>query len=204
MVYMYDTAIINDLRQIFSDDRIHIVPPEDAFDLIGTLKEDTIVFPFISLQRPGWQLIDDTKTSHLTFEGKVDDISIIDTDDDVEDANITRLQALPIRINYQIDVWTESRKENDAIMRELIWYYTLYPTLNVDVEYENIKRKHHFNIFFDNDIEDNSDLTQHSKRGRYFRQTIGLYTNDAYLWKTFSRKPNVIDSKYVDVVNKEI
>lgn len=206
-VYAYDEALVQDLRRIFSDGRIHIVPPEDAFDLIGTLQKDKILFPMITLSRPGW-LLSDNKPEHMIFEGLPDKIT--ESKEEVPDHrtkgfdssfDVIRLQALPIRINYQIDVWTESRLENDNIMRELIWYYTLHPTLNVKIVYEDVERFHHFNVFFDADVEDNSDIESHKDRGRYFRQTISMYTDDAYLWKTFKRLPNYVDP---DKINLDI
>lgn len=198
-VYAYDEALVQDLRRIFSDGRIHIIPPEDTFDLIGTLHNDRINFPLITVTRPGWSL-SSNKPEHMIFEGLPDKITM--STEKVPDRRtkgfdssfkVIRLQAIPIRINYQIDIWSESRLENDNIMREIIWYYTLHPTLNVRILYEDVERFHHFNVFFDTDIEDNSDITSHKERGRYFRQTISMYTDDAYLWKTFKRLPNYVD-----------
>lgn len=204
-VYAYDEAVVQDLRRIFSDGRIHIIPPEDAFDLIGTLQKDNIRFPLITLARPGW-LLSDNKPQHMIFEGLPDKItdSKIEVPEHRTDGfdssfKVIRLQAIPIRINYQVDIWTESRLENDNIMRELIWYYTLHPTLKVKIVYDDIERLHNFNLFFDADVEDNSDIVSHKEKGRFFRQTISMYTDDAYLWKTFSRLPNYIDPNQVNL-----
>lgn len=178
-VNLYDDAIINSLREITQDSRIHISPAENVFRTIGKLEgsEDNINLPIISLSRPGWTILD--SNHHMKFDGA---IHLSDHDNN----KVQNIQAIPIRINYLLDVWTRYRAENDMIMRELIFYYKTHPTLSITVPY-GLDYVHNFNIFFESDIEDNSDIVEHKNRGEYFRQTIGLYTDDAYLWKSSSR-----------------
>lgn len=183
-VYMYDEAIVEDLRLLLNDDRIHIVPVDNVFRLIARLNEDNIEMPLISLTRTGWQLADN-KPQMMKFDGALAGY-------DRRDNSLKRVQAIPIRIGYQLDVWTKTRKENDNILRELIFYYSTHPTLIVNIEY-GLDITHDFNIFFDADIEDNSDIVEHRNRGEYFRQTVSIYTDDAYLWKSSSRNPSIID-----------
>ena len=42
---------------------------------------------------------------------------------------------------------------------------------------------HKFNIYFNSEIEDNSDIANHNVNGTYFRQDMTLYSDDAYLWR---------------------
>ena len=42
--------------------------------------------------------------------------------------------------------------------------------------------KHKFNVFFNPDIEDNSDTVNHINNGVLYRYTATLYTDDAYLF----------------------
>ncbi len=197
-VYAYDMSIIEDLRTRFNrdkdgkpmtNDKVYVTPTENVFNIIGDLSDDKIKMPLISLQRNGWSLAN-KKPQYMTFSGypikeDYDKDGVID--------KISRIQAIPISINYQLDVWTTNRITNDAIMREIIFYYTQRPTLLVKIPY-GLDYVHDFNIFFDNDIEDNSDIVDHVNRGQYFRQTIGIYTDDAYLWKSRIRKPATISS----------
>lgn len=182
MVYQYDESIVNDLRTItkMSDKTIYIIPPSEYFDLVSMMNSDNIKLPLISLSRPGWSL-QDKKPQAMIFEGK----NILD---DTENDLVRNLQAIPIEIDYQLDVWTNNRLENDMIMRELIWNYTLNPTLEVKIPYKDSNYRHTFNIFFNSDVEDNSDIQEHKNLGRLFRQTITFYTNDAYLWKINDRR----------------
>lgn len=189
-VYAYDEAIVQNFRRIFENGKIYIVPPEDMFSLMGTVKQDNIKMPMIGLRRPGWNLLD-ARPHRMKFEGVIADIS--------EEKDVTLLQAIPIRINYQIDIWTESRLENDLILRELIFYLSTRPTLQVEIVYKDFVGKHNFNLLIDGEVEDNSDLVAHKDRGRYFRQTISVYTDDAYLWKTSMRGPTIIDPDNISI-----
>lgn len=183
MVYEYDNAIVNDLRLITKDSKktINIIPPSEYFNLVATLRSDEIKLPLISLVRPSWSLRSDKKPQTMIFEGVM-------IQDDKENDLVRNLQAIPIVINYQLDVWTNNRLENDMIMRELIWNYTLNPTLEINIPYKDTDYKHTFNIFFNDEIEDNSDIQEHKNLGRLFRQTITFYTDDAYLWKVKDRR----------------
>lgn len=176
---LYDNAIINSLREITQDTRIHISPVENVFRTIAKLEntEDKIELPLISVTRTGWSLLN----AHHTQKLAGDTLSY-----DTEKDWVQNIQMMPIQINYLLDVWTKTRKENDLIMRELIFYYSTHPTLKVQIPY-NSDYEHTFNIYFNADIDDNSDIVEHKNRGEYFRQTIGFYTDDAYMWKTSSR-----------------
>jgi len=179
MFYLYDTALVNDLRSIFSDGRIFICPPDRVFATIGRLNEDDVKMPMISVLRTGTSLGNSQHPMRFTGE-----LLSIDPETNVN----VKVQAIPITINWQIDVWSKHREENDNIVRELIFYYMTHPTLLVDIPY-GTNLKHNFNIFFDSNIEDNSDISDHVNRGEYFRQTLSVYSDDAYLWKSMANKP---------------
>lgn len=105
---------------------------------------------------------------------------------------IDELQFVPIRINYQMDVITRSRKDNDQLTDEIIWYFLNNPTLQVSIG-KGANVTHNFNLFFNNDVEDNSDLESHVSRGEYFRTTMTLYVPDAKLWKMTKKLELTID-----------
>lgn len=173
MFYLYDTAIVEDLRSVFSDPNIYICPPDLVFKTIGRLNEDDIKMPMISLLRTGASILEAPHS--MRFTGALSNINL-------EEDTYETLRAIPIRINYLFDVWTKHREENDNIIRELIFYYMTHPTLQITIPY-GVDLKHNFNIFFDSNIEDNSDIVDQPNHGEYFRQTLSVYTDDAYLWR---------------------
>ena len=184
-VYAYDKALVEDLRTRFKkpngtqyvNDTVQMGAPDQMFNIIGTLNGDQAVMPFIGLQRLDWQMNLD-RQGFQTFVGEQVYTRIGPDDKPIE----VRAQVIPITINWRLSVWTADRVTNDALMREIIWYYSLRPSLMVYVGH-GLNIAHKFNIYFNSGIEDNSDIANHINKGTYFRQDMTFYTDDAYLWR---------------------
>lgn len=177
--YNYDKAVIDRLQTVLTDKRIRISPADTYMSVVAKLQSDEIKLPLVSVTRTGMSKIAE-RTSHAQiFTGDLSSTKLVP----LSTSDLKKLQFIPIRINYQLDVWSYDREENDSLIRELVWLYSQHPTHLVDIPY-GLNIRHNFNIFMDDDIEDNSDVVNHSSRGEYFRQTLNLYTDDAYLWKT--------------------
>lgn len=188
--YLYDEAVVNNLRQIVGDNRIQILPVDRVYDIIPRIDDDKLTLPLISLTRTGWEILSDDANHSSKFEGATS--RIIYNDKKFNETRIQKFQFVPMRIDYSLDVWTRTRRENDEFIRELYWYYMMSPTLQITVPYD-LDFDHNFNLFVARQIEDNSDIAQHTIKGEIFRQTISLYTDDAKLWKSTSRAPTTVD-----------
>lgn len=187
-VYAYDVALVEDLKARFKkskndvqgskiNDTVPIGPAQNMFDIIGSMNQDQVIMPFVSLERLNWQLNLD-RQAYQTFNG-----GIVFSGQDADGNKIDkRAQIIPISVNWKLSVWTRDRLTNDCIMRELIFYYSLRPSLLVKIGH-GLNMMHKFNIYFNSDIEDNSDIANHDINGTYFRQDVTLYTDDAYLWR---------------------
>lgn len=187
-VYAYDMAIIKDLRARFNytkdgkkktNNIIQITNSENVFNIIGDIENDTIQFPIISLIRTGWQFTG-AEPEFLNNSGGL--VGYMEGEKG-ERIKQVRLQAFPIQINYQLDIWTQNRYDNDVIAREFCWFYKQNPQLRVFIPH-GLNITEPFNLFIEPDVVDNSDIAEHNSRGRYYRQTLGLYVDDAYLWKS--------------------
>ena len=203
--YAYDMSLVEDLRARFKkptvggkqvNQTIQMTPTEEAFNIIGQLNEDETVLPFISLQRLNYQLNLD-RQGYQTFIG--DEVY-----ERIGPDNIPieiRAQVIPITINWRLSVWTRDMVTNDALIREILFYYHLRPSLMVYVGH-GLNIKHKFNIYFNSEIEDNSDIANHSNNGTLYRQDLTLYSDDAYLWRArFDSKVEIIPSLYFDYGN---
>lgn len=204
-VYAYDKAIVEDLRARFSSSpiqsqvnkNVQIGPTSQMFNIIGSLDNDNIILPFVSLERLDWQLNLD-RQGFQTFIGDEVYTRLDSQNQPVE----VRAQVIPITINYRLCVWSKDRITNDALCREILFYYHLRPSLMVYVGH-GINMKHKFNIYFNSGIEDNSDIANHINNGTYFRQDMTFYTDDAYLWRAnwqnkVSITPNITFNYGVD------
>lgn len=187
--YLYDTAIVENLRDIIGDSRISITPVDNVFNVIPYIDKDNFTLPLLTLTRTSWRVDSDNVNHSAKYEGALSEVAC---DCRFHDVGVKRVQFVPMRISYALDVFTKTREENDEFVRELFWYYMTSPTLQIKVPYE-LDFDHNFNIFIEPEIEDNSDIAQHVNHGQYFRQTLSLYTDDAKLWKSSSRGPTVAE-----------
>ena len=185
-VYAYDRSIIEDFRARFKgnpksketkiNDTVQMTNPDRAFEILGTLNSDKAVLPFISIERENWQLNLD-RQGFQTFIGEQIITRMGPDNLPVE----IRMQVIPITINYRLSVWTKDRVTNDALMRELLFYYHLRPSLLAYIPH-GLNIAHKFNLYFNSEIVDNSDIANHNNHMNYFRQDVTFYTDDAYLW----------------------
>lgn len=190
--YLYDKAIVDDLRRVCGDDRITITPVDNVYNVIPRIQDDKFKLPLITLTRTNWSIKSLHNNHSAKFEGALSEIAY---NPKYEDLDIKRVQFVDMYLSYAIDVWTRTRAENDEIVRELYWYYLISPTLQVTVPYD-LNFNHVFTLSIDEDIEDNSDIAQHAAKGEMFRQTINIYTDDARLWKSSSRGPTYVDISF--------
>ena len=184
--YAYDSAVIDDLRfrlkrkdgTSFVSKTIQFSSPEDDLELQALLNEDNIVLPFISLQRVGWSLNLDRQGDQTFIGEKIG--TIVDEDKGIRSE--IRAQVIPITINWRMRVYTADMITADALIREILFYYHLHPTLLVNVPH-GLNIKHRFNIYFNSDIENNSDIDNFKTNGTRYRHDLSFYSDDAYLWK---------------------
>ena len=108
---LYDNALLDKLRNWTNNTNVSIVSPEESrrlFEMIADTNDDKpIQLPIISLKRPrGFEILNPVKTP-LTFNG----IALAK-----QEAGAVTLNAVPIRINYQIDVYNRYVSEADEYM----------------------------------------------------------------------------------------
>lgn len=172
-VKCYDDAIVEQFRELFRDSTISIIPPENAIRHIAQLRQDNVKFPMISIMRSGYSIVSSNVNHTAKMTGSF-------TTRDGNNNNVFA-QTIPIRIEYQLDVFTVDRWSCDEIIRELIFYFYQSPTLVAHFDY-GLNIDHNFNIFLEDDVVDNSDTVEHVNTGVMFRNTLTFYTDDARLF----------------------
>ena len=192
-VKSYDDAIIAKFRKVFNDNTIHILPVENAIRFTAQLNKDNVKFPMISTTRLGYSIV----SSNVNFTAKT--VGSF-TRRDGYDNNIFA-QTIPIRIEYQLDVFTVDRESCDNITRELIFFFYQKPTLVAHFEY-GLNIDHNFNIFLNDEIQDNSDTVEHINNGVMFRNTLTFYTDDARLFRSKKQKQGEVVAS-VEILSKE-
>ena len=140
-VGLYDKAFLDKLTNWTKDTNITLFGPEETdrmFKAIADTNNDKpIKLPIISLKRPGGFTILNTGKRPLTFDG-----ATLDANND----KASQLNAIPISIPYQIDVYTRYLNECDEYVRNLVFNIINYPKLDILIPYNNENRIHHSNI----------------------------------------------------------
>ena len=109
----YDDAIINEFRRVFNSETVYILPVENAVRFMAQLKKDNVLFPLISTMRLGFSIRGDKVNQNAKMIGSFAKR---------EDNNNIYAQCIPIRIEYQLDIFAVDKETCDNISRELIFY----------------------------------------------------------------------------------
>lgn len=174
---LYDYALVEKLKKWTNGTNVSIVAPDESrrlFEMIADGNNDNpIQLPIISIKRPrGFTILQTAKTVMSCKGVKIKD----------GEQGAATLTAIPISINYQIDVYTRYLAEADEYIRNFVYNIINYPKLSVVIPYNGANYIHSSNIRLTADVEDNSDIPERLISGQFTRLTLNTYVDDAYLW----------------------
>ena len=176
--YFYDIALLNKLRYWTDKTNLAIYGPDETrrlFEVIGTETNDSkIQLPLLCLRRSGGYEILNINKKPMSHDGK-----IVANKDGLS----TQFNAIPIQINYQLDVYAKFLQEADQYVRNLVFNLINYPTMKIKIPYgEDSYLTHYANVRVASTVEDNSSIPERMVPGLFTRLTLQLNIDDAYLW----------------------
>lgn len=187
--YLYDEALVRKFKSWTHSSQIEIFGPNEFSRVIELMADRSgdkpIELPIIYIERDrGFNIINNGTTRRpLSYDGK--DINANSYQSEI-------LNAIPISISYQVNVYTRYAKEADILIRNLIFNVINYPGLEVVVPKVGIYNedtdsydefKHTARIEFGNtEIQDNSNEKERFIEGNYTKLSFLITINDAYLW----------------------
>lgn len=187
--YLYEKVLVDKLQEITGDRRIRVISPDTSLMFLAQADKDKVKYPAVVLSRGAIEL-SSYRNQVAALKGQTTKID--------KDNIITKAQLIPMRINWNIDVFTVDRYSCDEIIRELIFYFITHPRFYLNVPY-GLDICQNFDIFVESEIQDNSDLADFNNRGEYFRETFSIYTDNAHLFTSHKQYPTYIDP--IDVVD---
>lgn len=200
-IRFYDDALYDKIQKWVKDPNMTILKPSETTRLFQqTLhqKDDKpITLPLISLSRVPEFEIQQTNKKPLTFDGAIMGSSS-KTVKGVQHNKIIQLDAIPIGINYQLDIYTKRYEEGDEYLRNFIFNFINHPKLTITLPYNESNLNHVANVRVLSTITDNSDITEKLFSDQFTRWTILLEIDDAYLFNTPVKEPMVVDISSVD------
>ena len=177
-VRLYDEALLEKLKKWTAGTQTMLTGVNETrrlFEVLADkLNDKNIQLPLIALSRSGGYTILNKNQRPLAHHGN----ALL-----VNDQRGAILNAIPISIQYQLDIYTRYLDEADEYARNFIFNIINYPKLNIQIPYENLQvLSHDANIKVTSDVEDNSDIPERLIPGQFTRLTLGISIDDAYLF----------------------
>lgn len=184
--YLYEKSLVERLRSVLDDDRVHIIDPDNSIRFLAEVSNDKTHFPAVVISR-GPTTLSDYRSQSQILKGQSAKIN--------DDGSVKKLKLIEVRFQWQVDVFAVDRYTCDEILRELVFFYITYPRYEVKVPYGLDDLPQNFDIIVGQDLEDNSDLMEFSNRGEYFRETLTIYTENAHLYSSRDQMTTYVKSE---------
>lgn len=176
-VSLYDKAVLDKLYKWGLNNSSTILAPNDIQNLYEVYSDKTndkeLVLPLICLNRNGNFTIRNTNKRPLTINA----LTI-----NKNNKKLETLNAIPIEISYQLDIFTRLRAQADEYARELTFNFINYPELSIQIPYENTNYVHNSTMILDSEIQDNSSIPERLIHGQFTRYTMTFKIDNAYLF----------------------
>lgn len=176
----YDDAIVAKLKKwIPSNAKLRVLKPDETSRFFALNAEDTndrpADLPLIMLSRgKDFELLLNIK-SPKSFDG------LRITSDD-RNNKTALLNAIPIKVEYQVDIVTKTEEENDEYLRNFLFKLINNPTIYIDIPYNGMNLKHIANLRVLSTVSDTSDISEILFVGQFTRYTIHIELQDGFLF----------------------
>lgn len=176
-VRLYDDALVKKIKNWVKDEKVRILSPDETLELFQKTANDKndepISLPIISLTRSREVDLDHPHKKMMTYDGMMLDATI--------DKSL-QIDAIPMTLNYQLDIYTRYKYEADEYMRNFVFNLVNHPKVKVVLPYNDINYTHYSNVRLVPTIEDNSDVPNRLVSDQFTRWTISFTIDDAYLF----------------------
>lgn len=190
-VRFYDKALLDKLKGWVKDPNATILGPGDlnrTFQIIADKTNDKpVTFPLIILSRDKTVNVTNNSKRPLTFDA----YKLLNSEDD---SKSVQLNAIPITLNYQLDVVTKYYDEADEYIRNFIFNLINYPKVQINIPYNDVNYKHNSSVVLDPAVTDNSDNPQRLFQGQLNDWSIRFSIDNAYLFSVPFTKTWTISS----------
>ena len=190
---LYDKAITEKFKRLILDSEMVVLSPDETRNLFAwkadRANDKPLQLPLIAIDRDREVGITISGNRAMTRSGKV-----FNSKDGMSD----HLNAVPIRINYTLNIYTRKLEEADEYMRSFIFSLINYPKVSISIPYNGSSLKYKSYITVQDSFSDNSDIPERLISGQFSRMTLRFSLNDAYLFSYNNRKvPQVVGIKIV-------
>lgn len=176
-VTLYDRMVKDKIAGWIIDPNMVVLGPDETAELFkhqADIKNDhPIQLPLIAISRGRDIELDITAKRPLTHMGMT-----FNADDDCAD----HLNAVPIRISYQLDIYTRFQAEAQEYARNFIFNIINHPSMELSIPYNGSNLSYISYMSLLSPLSDNSDIAQRLIPGQFTRLTLHFNLNDAQLF----------------------
>ena len=144
-MYLYENAIIENINKLFTNSKVCAVIADslsEGLRRVAANKEDKITLPAIILVGGDWSL------NESNFYSLMHGSEFERTEEDTLTKNTSIMSFTP---SYSMYIIAQSSRECDMLTREIIFHYSMHPTLVVNIPY-GINKIHTFNLNINKNI----------------------------------------------------
>ena len=194
-VKYYDEAVYNKIHNWFPEDsKMTILKVDDTLENFRIRadkgNDKPIELPFINISRDKSFEILRLGRTPLSCSGRI----VLKGSE-----KAIPLNAIPISLSYQIDIYTQRYSEADVYLREIIFNLINHPRLTINVPYNDINFKHYGTVRLLADVQDNSDIPERLFKTQFTRWTLNITIDDAYLFSAPATTIPTIETLGLDI-----
>ena len=176
-VALYDRMVKDKIAGWIIDPNMVVFGPDETAELFKHQADITddkpIQLPLIAISRDRDIDINLTAKRPLTHMGKT-----FNADGNAAD----HLNAIPIVIKYQLDIYTRFQAEAHEYVRNFVFNIVNHPSMELIIPYNNSNLSYISYMSLMSPISDNSDIQQRLIPGQFTRMTLRFNLNDAQLF----------------------
>lgn len=123
-VYYYDDALLYKFKEVFENTVFS--PTDRAFQRAAEVppKRGEISFPLISIYRESYAIQMQNFNWHARHRGQM-----VQYDNYARQVKMEKM--IPVRINYQVDIWGKEQRKTDKLLEEILFWITDFPNVEI-------------------------------------------------------------------------
>jgi hypothetical protein len=182
-VRYYDDVLAAKLKRWNPTSDLRVLKPSEVKRLLALSAEDTVdrpvSLPCIALSRNNDLEIETNIKTPKSYAG----LKLRQTESDT-----MLLNAIPVRPQYQLDIYTKTAEEGDEYLRQYLFKLINNPVIKIVIPYNGVEVEQIANIRVLGTVSDTSEITERLFTGQFNRWTIQLEIHDAFLYDIPYRK----------------
>ena len=173
----YDEALTEKIKAWVKDPNMTVLSPADSTRLfqmkLNENNDKPLNLPMIAISRDSNIEIISTNRKPLSYDGATLESNYKTT---------KQLNAIPIKLSYQLDIYTRYFAEADEYTRNFIFNFINYPKVSIEIPYNDSSIVHHSTALLETTVSDTSEIPERLISGQFTRMTLKLNIDDAYLF----------------------